>query len=117
MSGFIIASIDVEDRELFDRYVDMVENTIRNDGFKVDALFDDHPYLFDGKLPSKRIVLMKFESVDQAKKFYYSEGYQDAVAVRHASSTTHFSLLIDGELQRWGGQSDAPENAGASKAA
>ncbi len=112
MSAYLIAAIDVEDRKTFDHYVKMVEEVIGKDGYKIDAILNDEPVLFDGELPAHRIVLMKFESLEIAKKFYYSENYQKAADVRHASSKTSFSLVVEGDLQRFGGVADNAEAQG-----
>jgi uncharacterized protein (DUF1330 family) len=102
VSGYLIAAMDVEDRDAFNRYFELAGKAIEKGGFKVEGLFKEDAYLFDGALPAKRIVLMKFESADEAKRFYYSDAYKDAEGVRHASAKTAFSLVIDGELQKFG---------------
>ena len=91
--GYVVANIRVEDQEKFKQFSGMAGPAIKKYGGKVLARGPDADRL-EGDL-SGIVMLIEFESKEAANKFYYSEEYQAAKAVREACSDTDF-MIIEG---------------------
>ena len=46
--------------------------------------------------PPKRIAIVKFESMDVARRWYNSPGYTKAKEFRHRAAKTHRLILVEG---------------------
>ena len=91
--GYVVANIRVQDQEKFKQFSGMAGPAIKKYGGKVLARGPDADRL-EGDL-SGIVMLIEFESKEAANKFYYSEEYQAAKAVRETCSDTDF-MIIEG---------------------
>ena len=88
--GYIVADIHVREKEGFEKFREMALPVIKEYGAKI-LVRTPNAEAREGKKPGV-IVVLEFESIDQARKFYESEGYQAAKAVREKACDT--DLLI-----------------------
>lgn len=81
MAGYLIADIEVTDQEKYDEYRKVVPETIAKYGgeFLIRGGVGEN---LEGDWNPKRIVVLKFESLDRAKEWYNSEEYQSIVGLR-----------------------------------
>ena len=91
--GYVVANIRVKDQEKFKQFSGMAGPTIKKYGGKVLARGPDADRL-EGDV-SGIVMLIEFESKEAANKFYYSEEYQAAKAVRETCSDIDF-MIIEG---------------------
>ena len=94
--GYVVANIRVKDQEKFEQFSGMAGPAIKKYGGKVLARGPDADRL-EGDL-SGIVMLIEFESKEAANKFYYSEEYQAAKAVREECSDTDF-MIIEGAAE------------------
>jgi uncharacterized protein (DUF1330 family) len=94
MAAYFIAEIDVTDPTTYEQYRRLVEPTLVQYGGTYLAR-GGATTLFEGEPAPKRMVVVEFESVEQARAWYDSEEYAPAKAVRQASSTGRL-LVIEG---------------------
>ena len=94
MAGYIIAEVQVTDPAGYEEYRKQVEGTIaayggryKVRGGKAEAL--------EGDAPRGRLVVIEFDSFDQAKQWYDSQEYAGPKALRHDTSTGRV-ILVDG---------------------
>ena len=94
MAGYIIAEVQVTDPERYEEYRKQVEGTIaayggryRVRGGKAEAL--------EGDAPRGRLVVIEFDSYEQARSWYDSEVYKGPKALRQDTSTGRL-ILVDG---------------------
>jgi uncharacterized protein (DUF1330 family) len=94
MAGYIIAEVQVTDPERYEEYRRQVEGTIaayggryKVRGGKAEAL--------EGDAPRGRVVVIEFDSFDQARAWYDSQEYAGPKALRQDTSTGRL-LLVDG---------------------
>ncbi|MCG8690737.1 MAG: DUF1330 domain-containing protein [Minwuiales bacterium] len=92
--AYIIVQVDVHDEEKYEEYRKLVPPTIAKyggeylvRGGRFEKLEGDEPY--------PRIVVLKFESMEQAKAWYHSEDYAGPMAIRHSASVAN-SILVEG---------------------
>ena len=91
--GYVVANIRVTDQEKFQEFSGMAGPAIKKYGGKVLARGPDADRL-EGNV-SGIVMMIEFESKEAANKFYYSDEYQAAKAVREACSDTDF-MIIEG---------------------
>ena len=88
--GYIVADIHVRDKEGFEKFREMAKPIIEEYGAKV-LVRTPNAEVREGKKPGV-VVVFEFESIDQARKFYESEAYQSAKAVRDKACDTDLFL-------------------------
>ena len=88
--GYIVADIHVREKEGFEKFREMALPVIKEYGAKI-LVRTPNVEAREGKKPGV-VVVLEFESMDQARKFYESEAYQAAKAVREKACDT--DLLI-----------------------
>ena len=74
MAGYVIGNIDVTNPEAFEEYRKLVPDTIAAYGGKY-LVRGGAADVAEGSYDPVRIVVLEFESVDQAKKWYNSPEY------------------------------------------
>ena len=84
--GYIVADIHVRDKEGFEKFREMAKPIIEEYGAKI-LVRTPNAEAREGKKPGV-VVVFEFESMDKARKFYESEGYTAAKAVREKACDT-----------------------------
>ena len=92
MAGYVIAQVEVTDPEGFARYREMVGPTIEQyggryivRGGKAEAL--------EGDWDPGRLVIIQFDSVEQAKAWWACEEYAEAKALRQRTAKTNLTVV------------------------
>ena len=91
--GYVVANIRVKHHDKFQEFSGMAGPAIKKYGGKVLARGPDADRL-EGNV-SGIVMMIEFESKEAAIKFYFSDEYQAAKAVREACSDTDF-MIIEG---------------------
>lgn len=73
-----------QDPEGMQRYSQMAGQTMA--GHKLEPLVVYHPCEVVEGAPSEGLVVVKFETMDAAKAWYFSPAYQEAAKVRQAAA-------------------------------
>jgi len=89
--GYLMAHLLVHDKEGFEKFKQMAGPTIAEYGGKV-LVREPNPDVREGKNLGIALII-EFDSIETARKFYESEKYQDAKAVREMASDTHLILV------------------------
>ena len=91
--GYLVANIRVQDNEKFSAFSGMAGPIIKAYGGKILAK-GPNAERHEGDLKGN-VMMIEFESLSIAKKFYLSDEYQAAKAIRDACSETDL-MLIEG---------------------
>ena len=91
MPGYLIAMIEVIDPKGFEEYREKVPPTIAAHGGRYLARGGQVEVL-EGSLPSKRIAIVEFPSLAEAKAWWQAPEYQPLRAIRER--TTKSTLVI-----------------------
>jgi uncharacterized protein (DUF1330 family) len=95
MSAYWIGRTRVRDREGMKRYGELVQRAAAL--YKPEALVRGGPgVVLEGSADLDRHVLLRFSSVEQALRYYHSPEYQEAAAIRHASSDQSELVIVEG---------------------
>ena len=89
--GYLVANIRVTNQDKFQEFSGMAGPAIKKYGGKVLARGPVADRL-EGDVDGI-VMMIEFETKDAATKFYYSEEYQAAKAVREACSDTDFMIM------------------------
>jgi uncharacterized protein (DUF1330 family) len=81
MSAYFIARVNITDREQYRRYLQVVPGIIRKHHGTVRVRTEESLTL-EGPGENRRIIVIEFPSVEDAKRFYQSGEYQEAVQIR-----------------------------------
>ena len=94
MPAYIVVEVNVEDAVRYEDYKPMVPPSLKPygghfvvRGGKVETL--------EGDWSPKRLVIVEFPSVEQAKAWWNSPEYKDAKALRQATSKTQM-IVVEG---------------------
>ncbi len=94
MSAYIIARVDVRDRERYGEYMKHTPRVIDRFGGRF-IVRGGAVTTLEGPAEDRRLVVIEFPSLDQAKAFYASPEYTAVKALREDAGDGQF-LLVDG---------------------
>jgi uncharacterized protein (DUF1330 family) len=86
MPAYVIAETDVRDPEQYERYKAVVPSTIAAGGGRFIARGGELAVL-EGDWRPKRIVVLAFEDLEAAKRWYDSPEYREARRLREGAAT------------------------------
>ena len=92
MPAYVLAHIDVTDPENYQEYIRMSPDSILQYGGRFLAR-GPAPEVLEGTWVPKRLVLIEFPSVEQARRWWASPEYAAAKAKRQATSTGDLVIL------------------------
>jgi uncharacterized protein (DUF1330 family) len=90
--GYVIAEINVTDLEGYRGYGEKAFPVIQQYGGKFLTRGGQSIHV-EGAPPAERVMIIEFESFEQAKKFEYSKEYTDIAPLRHSTSESRIFLL------------------------
>ena len=91
--GYLVAHLNVYNKKGFEKFRQMAGPTIAEYGGTV-IVREPNPDIREGKNLGIALII-EFENIETARKFYESEKYQAAKAVRELASNTHL-ILVEG---------------------
>ncbi len=94
MAGYIVADLEITDPDEYQQYAQQVGATITKYGGKF-LVRGGQPETVEGDWNPKRIVILEFPSVEQAKTWYTSPEYSALKGIRHHSALSNM-LLVHG---------------------
>ena len=94
--GYLIAHLRVHDVEGFEKFRQMAGPTIVEYGGKV-LVREPNPDVREGKRSGIALVI-EFENIETTRKFYESEKYQAAKAVRELAADTDLIFVEGSEV-------------------
>jgi uncharacterized protein (DUF1330 family) len=94
MKGYVIAEVDVTDQQVYEEYRKLVPGTVEQYGGRFVVRGGATEQL-EGDWQPKRLVVIEFDSVEQARKWYRSPEYAPAMALRHKAAKANV-LIVEG---------------------
>ena len=89
MAGYIIARVKVTDPEKYKDYMAVTPGLIAKHGGRF-VVRGGEAVTLEGPEETGRIVVVEFDSLEQAKAMYESEEYQNAIELRAGAATAQF---------------------------
>jgi uncharacterized protein (DUF1330 family) len=94
MAAYVIAEVEVTDAAVYENYRKMVPATIAKYGGRF-LVRGGAVETKEGGWQPKRLVVLEFASMDQARKWYHSPEYAPALALRQRAARSKV-LLVEG---------------------
>ena len=94
MAGYVIGQIEITDPEKYQEYIKLAPKTVAKYGGEYLVRGGSFEVL-EGNWPDKRTVVLRFDSVEQAKAWYHSAEYKDPKTIRHNASNGTL-IIVDG---------------------
>jgi uncharacterized protein (DUF1330 family) len=94
MPAYLLGSVTIEDEEGFAEYSKRVPETIARHGGRFLAR-GGRVEVLEGDWAPNRLVVLEFDSFEQAKRWYESDEYQDLAAIRLRCASTDL-VLVEG---------------------
>ena len=90
--GYMIFTMVIHDHAGFETYVQKALPTLIQSGGR-PIIVDDHPELIEGRWHGTRTAILEFDSVDAARAWYQSPGYQAIAGERHRAAETNVVIV------------------------
>ncbi len=94
MAAYVIVDIEVTDPAQYETYKRMAAATVSAHGGRY-VVRGGHAERLEGTWVPRRVVVLEFPSMEQARTWWSSESYRPARALREASATTQM-ILVEG---------------------
>ena len=94
MAGYLIARVEVTDPDAYEKYKKLSADAIEKYEGRYLAR-GGHMETLEGDEESKRVVIVVFPTLEQARAFYNSPEYGKAKTAREGASVGQF-VIIDG---------------------
>jgi uncharacterized protein (DUF1330 family) len=94
MPAYFIVDVEVTDPAGFDEYRKLVPATVEKYGGRF-VVRGGRTETLEGNWHPKRVVVLEFPSVEQAKRWYDSEEYREPKALRFRTSKANL-ILVEG---------------------
>ena len=92
--GYVIITEAIHDPDGMEAYGKMAAASIA-DHRPVPLVVDENVELLEGEWPGNRTIVLEFESVDKAREWYNSAGYQEARPLRQAAADCN-AVMVSG---------------------
>jgi uncharacterized protein (DUF1330 family) len=96
MSAYIIVSYEIDNAEQLVEYREKAGPALRIGSDCEVLAVDSDATQIEGTGAGKQAVILKFDSVEQAKEIYESGEYSALLKMRLDATSKHFALLVDG---------------------
>ncbi|MBI2161050.1 MAG: DUF1330 domain-containing protein [Candidatus Rokubacteria bacterium] len=94
MAGYVIADVNVTNAAAYEEYRKLVPASIQKYGGKYLVRGGKHEKL-EGTWTPSRLVVIEFESVEQARRWYLSDEYRRAKEVRQRTALSNV-IIVEG---------------------
>ena len=94
MAAYLIVQVEITDPDTFEEYKKQVPATLAAYGGEYIVRGGEIDVL-EGEWPIPRLVIIRFESMEQARKWYRSPEYEGPHKLREASARANI-VLVDG---------------------
>ncbi len=92
MACYLIAQINVHDREGYRKYLAGFDEVFKDYDGAILAT-DKEPDVLEGEWPYQRTVLMSFRDMEEARRWYTSPQYQSLAKQRQGASDSNIVLV------------------------
>ena len=94
--AYVIAEVEITDAAVFQEYVTKAVPTLAAANARI--LARNQPQAKEGTAPVGEIVIVAFESLEAAQRWYDNSPYSDMIAIRQRSANTRL-YIVEGEAQ------------------
>lgn len=97
MPAYVLVEIDVKDPEAYEEYKRLVVPIVNRHGGRYLAR-GGRTETLEGEWSPRRIVVLEFGSLEQAKRWWSSDDYAPVRAIRHRTASSRM-IVVEGSTQ------------------
>ena len=94
MPAYIIVETDIQDHEQYEHYKKASPAAVKAGGGRF-LVRGGEVAVLEGDWRPRRLVVLEFENLDAAKRFYASDTYQEAKRLREGAANLHM-VAVEG---------------------
>ena len=94
MAAYVIVEVTIHDQKQYEEYKKLTPASITAYGGRF-VIRGGKTESLEGDWNPERIVVLEFPTVERAKEWYYSNEYDAAKKIRHATATSRM-ILVEG---------------------
>ena len=94
--AYVIAEVEVTDAAVFQEYVSKAVPTLAAVNGRI--LARSKPHAKEGAIPAGDVVIVAFDSLEDAQRWYANSPYSDTIPIRQRSANTRL-FIVEGEPQ------------------
>jgi uncharacterized protein (DUF1330 family) len=94
MAAYVIVDIDVTDPEGYEEYRRLAPATVASSGGRY-MVRGGRTEVLEGDWQPKRIVVLQFDDIEQAKAWWSSAEYAPIMEIRHRTAKTNM-IVVEG---------------------
>jgi uncharacterized protein (DUF1330 family) len=95
LAAYVIVDVEVQDPDAYREYQQQTPDTLLPYGGKF-VVRGGRVETLEGQWQPKRVVMLEFPTVDQAKAWHASEAYQAIIPIRQRNARTNFLTVVEG---------------------
>jgi len=96
MPAYLIVNYNVENPELYASYSAAAGPVMKIGKACKLVAFDPASDRLEGETAGHQTIILQFESKEEARALYESDEYQALIPKRHAATSHHFAILVNG---------------------
>ncbi len=96
MPAYLIVNYNVEDPALYGEYSAAAGPVMKIGEQCQIVAFDGATQRLEGETAGHQTIILSFESMEKARALYESGEYQALIPKRHAATSNHFAILVNG---------------------
>ena len=96
MPAYLIVNYSVENAELYAEYSAAAGPVMKIGEACQIIAFDPATTRLEGETAGHQTIILSFDSMEKAKEMYESGDYQALIPTRHAATSNHFAVLVNG---------------------
>ena len=96
MPAYLIVNYNVENPDLYGEYSAAAGPVMKIGEACQLLVFDPETERLEGEGSGHQTIVLSFDSKEEAKKIYESGDYQALIPTRHAATSNHFAVLVNG---------------------
>lgn len=100
MPAYLIADVNVTDQDTYQTYATQVPPILHQYGGRF-LVRGGNAVGLEGDWQPSRLVVLQFDDVAAARRFYDSKEYQEIIGFRHRASSTRMVLVEGYEEPHW----------------
>jgi uncharacterized protein (DUF1330 family) len=95
MAAYVLVNVEVNDPEAYREYTAQTPGTVEQYGGRF-IVRGGAAEVIEGSFTPKRVVVIEFPSLEQAKAWYHSPEYQAILPLRLQHASTEFLVMVEG---------------------
>lgn len=96
MPAYLIVNYNVENPELYGEYSAAAGPVMKIGESCQIVAFDPESDRLEGETAGHQTIILSFDSKEKAREMYESGEYQALIPTRHAATSNHFAILVNG---------------------